>query len=322
MKEFNGEKADIRIIIKNNILPSILTVIQIAFSFFLINLPLTEYFSFEYSLFTGISTSLLMSIYGVQILKNKGKVTYRLYNSKTLPLATILFIIPFIIGLINSKLTGDCPFYDGLPFYFTIGIPAIFIGRGLSILAISGHQKHPIKILVLITIIILGIPFTEIVFNPQVYFYNPLIAYFPGNIYDESITVTIRFLMYRILNLIFFESLVLLFFTIKGKDKTRGIWVITYSLILGTIFVLISPFIGFSTTQTTLKDKLRLTVTTEHFIFHFDDNIMDGELDYIKKSAEYYYEELKEFYRTEPKSQIDAFIFSNRMEKKEIFGAF
>ncbi|MHC1736970.1 MAG: hypothetical protein AB9882_03035 [Ignavibacteriaceae bacterium] len=321
MKQFNGEKADIRIIIKKNILPSVLSFIQIAFSLYLINLPLTEYFSFEYSLFAGISTTLLIAIYGVLILKNKEIVTYKLFNSKTLPLSASLFIIPLIIALINSTLAGNCPFYDGIPFYLTIGITAIFIGRGLSILAVSGYQKHPIMILILVIIIILSIPFAEIVLNPQVYFYNPLIAYFPGNIYDESITVTIRFLLYRILNLIFFESIVLIFFKSKVNAKSRGFWIISYSIIISTIFVLISPYIGFSTTQTTLNDKLQRTEITEHFNFQYSDNISEGELDYIKKSSEYYYEELKEYYKTEPKKKIIVYIFSNRIDKKELFGA-
>lgn len=321
MKEFNGEKADIRSIIKINIFPIILSVIQIVFSFCLINLPLTKYFSFEYSLFTGISISLLMAIYGIRTLKNKEISTYRQFNSKTFTLASVLFIIPFIIALINSKLSGKCPFYDGIPFYFTIGMPAIFVGRGLSILAISGHQKHPNKVLIIISLIILIIPFAEIVLNPQVYFYNPLIAYFPGNIYDESITVTSKFLVYRILNLIFFESIVLLFFKNKVKTKNVRLWIVSYSSILSIIFILLSPYLGFSTTQTTLNNKLHRTEFTDHFNFKFSEIISSGELEYIKKSSEYYYEELKEYYKTEPREKITAYIFSNRMDKKEIFGA-
>lgn len=321
MKEFNGEKAIIRIFNKNNILPIVLSVLQIKFSILLINLPLTEYFSFEYALLIGLSTSLLLSVYGVRIFKNEGLVDYKVFSIKTFIFASVLFLLPIIIAVINSLLKGNCPFFDGIPFYLTIVIPAIFIGRGMSVLAICGYRKHPLIILIIITFIILSIPFAEIVFNPQVYFYNPLIAYFPGNIYDESITVTIRFLIYRILNLLFFESIVFFFFQSRFNEKKKGIRTITYSLLLSGIFIILSPFTGFSTTQTVLKDKLQRVENTKHFCFHYSGSMSEGELDYLKKSAEYYYEELKEYYKTEPKKKINAFIFNNGTDKKEIFGA-
>jgi len=312
---------EIIIFLKENILKSFLVFAQIIISCILINLPLTKYFSFEYSLVTGVFLTLFISIYVIHLLKIKKVNNYKELNTKIIRIVTILFFIPLIIAFINSQLSGQCPFCAGLPFYFVIVVPAIFIGRGIGILAYSIWSKYPGIMLILLFLIILCIPITELYYNPQVYFYNPIAAYFPGNIYDESITISTKFIIYRLLNLLFFESLVFLYFNNKVRVHLPKSGIIIFSVIISVSFVLISPYSGFATNYSGLKSKLAFQIETKHFRFNFSEKPDDGEADYIRKSAEYYYEELREFYKTEPKEKIEAFVFSSRKEKKEIFGA-
>ncbi len=171
---------------------------------------------------------------------------------------------------------------------------------------------------------ILFISLLEIYFNPQVYLYNPLFAYFPGTIYDEGLSVDIKLTLYRILNLIFFIPILIYFlgWAIEGVSfKKKFSLLVSASFIAVLFYFIFSPLLGFTTTESSLNDKLSYKVESKHFIIQADARIEKEVLQQIVLNQEYYYSLHSNFFKEEPNSKIKSFIFFDREQKKNLFGA-
>lgn len=307
-------------IIKENILFIFLAALLMAAAVLQLTIPLTKFFSFEYSVVNSILITFFISIITIQNLHKKNPESYRDFNTGTASNLFLFFIIPLIIAFINTVLKNQCPFYHGLPYYFTIVFPAIFVGRGIGIFVFCAIRRFRNIGLIFVYLLILTIPLIEFYLNPQVYFYNPIFSFFPGNIYDESIRVDVTLITYRLINLIFFESIAVIYFLSKKIEFRRGIIVI-YTLITSLIFIILSPYLGFSTNMERIKRKLPVSEETANIRFHYGNEKTKKEMSYSTFEAEYYYHELSEYYKTEPDKKIDAFVFKDSGEKRDIFGA-
>ena len=193
---------------------SIYLIILVVFNILLLNLPLTNYLGYEFSIFNCAILVLLSGIFVISYLK---RITISKESikeiSKTLAWVSFIFLIlPFLISFVSIFKTITCPIKDGIIFYIVLTIPAAVIGIALGILSFSINKKFSILIFLLSLFLIALIPVLEIYFNPQIYFYNPIVGFFPGTIYDEGIEVDLKLIVYRLLNLLFFASIIFLVF--------------------------------------------------------------------------------------------------------------
>ncbi len=186
----------------------------------------------------------------------------------------------------------------------------------------SSFKKFTRIIFFLLIIIILIIVLGEFYFNPQVYFYNPVLGYLPGTIYDEGLSVDFKLVLYRIFNLFFFGGLLTgLVFYLSGKIRFKKIYLLIYIVIIPAVFIFLSPSLGFSTTFEKLKSELSHHVSTRHYEIYFDENITDDFVKLIILHHEYYFEELKKYLKTIPGVKIQSFIFFDDLQKKKLFGS-
>ena len=212
-KEWRGKSISIikRIFSAYNYL-SIYLLILILFNVVLLNLPLTNYLGFEFSILNSVVMILLSGIFSIFYLKKitiSEETKKRIY--KTLAWVSFIFLlIPFLISFFSLFNAVTCPIKDGILFYTFLTFPAPIIGIALGILSYSISKRFGLLVFILVLFIIALIPVLEIYFNPQVYFYNPIIGFFPGTIYDEGIEVDLRLMIYRILNILFFLSIIFL----------------------------------------------------------------------------------------------------------------
>ncbi|MCZ7613228.1 MAG: hypothetical protein M5T52_06750 [Ignavibacteriaceae bacterium] len=91
-----------------------------------------------------------------------------------------MLFIPFLISVVNSIIFGFCSFWDGLMFYLVITCPSVIIGSAIGAFSFHFVTKFRIIVFLFLYLLILFIAVLEIYFNPQVYLYNPLFSYFPG----------------------------------------------------------------------------------------------------------------------------------------------
>jgi hypothetical protein len=312
-----------KILSYKNYLPVYLVVI-IIFNVALINFPLTNVFSYEFSAVNAILLTFLSGLYTNSLLKkiSNGRID-KSGLKKTLPQTAALFLIlPAFISIINSFFSISCPLTDGMLFYLVITFPSVVIGFSLSLISSCLVKKFQNTIFVLLFLIILSIPLLEFYFNPQVYFYNPIFVYYPGTIYDEAVSVTFKLVGYRLLNILFFGLTgFFLFKALINKIKKLKKIVLALSIIVALLFLYLSPYFGYSTTFSKLKTVLKGTAVTEHFIIHYPPNLDRTKVKAIAVYHEYFYSQLKQFFGYDFPVRINSYLFKSNEQKENLFGS-
>ncbi|HZW39057.1 MAG TPA: hypothetical protein VFF33_07160 [Ignavibacteriaceae bacterium] len=309
--------------VNNNL--NIYLFIIIVFNLILTAFPLTKEFGYEFSVLNSLLLSILASLYFITLIKKYSAeiINKQEIKSNLIKASSAFIILPFAISCTNSLLTSFCSFKDGVLFYTVITIPSILIGAATGYLSYLINKKYAVLIFFLIYILILFIPAIEIYINPQVYFYNPLLGFFPGTIYDEGISVNSKLAGYRFLNLIYFGAM---FFAVYkfGKVGKRKIKIIIFSgfLAAAIIFFYLSPLLGFSTSNYIIKKELDGVISTEHFEIHYSRKINEQMMKVVALHHEYYYQELSDFFNTKLHKKITSYVFYNREQKGRLFGSF
>ncbi len=292
----------------------------ILFNLILLEFPLMNVFGFEFSVLNAVLLTILSGLFTLSVQKNETDATSFL-KKNSLPFIFFL-IIPLAISLTHDLLTINCSVWDGLLFYTFITLPSVMVGAALAVLSVMVSPRFRYVIFIIILLGVFSITFFELYYNPQIYFYNPIYAYFPGTIYDEAVNVDLKLIIYRSLNLLFFGSIYLIgSYTLYGKSVIPKKLIIYLTVLITALFLYLSPDFGYSTTQKKLKNVLVDLVSTEHFDIYFSPGISRDERKIITLSHEYYYEQLTHFYQTYPKEKYISFIFKDDLQKKKYFGS-
>ncbi len=248
-------------------------LIALLFNLVLLKLPLTNVFGYEFSVINSLLIVLLSGIYTIYFFELNFSKENRSFTPELFESLTLLLIIPFSVSVINSVIYGFCSFTDGLLFYIVITCPSIIIGISLGLISVLIANRFRVVLLFVLCFGILMIIAFEIYFNPQVYVFNPIIGYFPGTIYDEGISVSGKLILYRFFNILFFGWIISAIVRLKRSKKKQLIFFSFKVLFLAIAFYLLSPKLGFSTTLGSLTNTLSNSVSTDHFVIHFDKRI-------------------------------------------------
>ncbi len=295
-------------------------ILIILFNLLLLYYPLTNVFGFEFSVLNSFLLVMLSGFYTLSLVRNA--VDYNYFLKTSLYSYFFFLILPPAISVTHDLLTITCSLTDGLLFYIFITIPSVIIGSSLALLSVFVSKKFRYPIFIIIFLVVLSITFFEFYYNPQIYFYNPVYAYYPGTIYDEALSIDLKLMLYRSLNFIFFSIIFNVSATVLFKKSVvikRLLVCLTF--LVAALFLYFSSDFGFSTTQTKLKKILRNKVTTEHFDIYFSPEINPDMVKVISLHHEYYFHVLSDFYNIQPKNSYTSFIFKNNDEKKKYFGS-
>ena len=194
---------------------SIYLLILILFNIFLLYLPLTNVFGYEFSVANSILLVFLSGFYTISLIKKikLGKINRDLTKKYFRVIIIWFLLIPGFISITHSIFSFSCSFIDGVAFYAVITAPSVVVGIALGFISSYIGKRFQGIIFILILLLIISIPLLEFYLNPQIYFYNPIFGYFPGTIYDEGLSVSLKLLLYRLANL-FTSALLYFSFTI------------------------------------------------------------------------------------------------------------
>lgn len=304
-----------KILARKNISYLFSIVILITFNLIFIQLPLSNSLGYEFSILNALLLVVISGLYSISYIKqNKNDL-------KSFILQLISFaLIPLIISIVYSVFTMFCSFIDGLMFYLLIAFPSVFVGSGISFIIIFYTKKFHKSLFVMILILLSAVPVLEIYFFPQVYFYSPLIGYFPGNIYDEGLSPDWKLFFHQFALFIYFIPLILFFFKQKELINKRKLLVGSVLIIPPIIFYFLSPTFGFTTTYSKLEYSLSKKVETANTSLHFN-NLTESEAKFIALNQQYYFERLQKILNVKPSKNIDVYLFDSREQKKQLFGA-
>lgn len=299
---------------------AVLLALVLIISVVLFNFPLTDALGFEYSAIFGIILSLFAGIYSASFCRSENAGADVLFRRNKIQFA-VMFLLPLLLAVLKSILFPKCPYFEGIIFYFVITLPAMLLGISLGYFSLRISSRFAYVIFVILWLIVLLMPVKEIYSNPQVYFYNSFIGYFPGTIYDEDIPIDHKLIAYRVLIVAMSFFIFLLSDFRFGKIKFSGAF---RSLILAfTVFIfgLLKPLLGLATDLGTMKSKLGAELETEHFIINYPKDFDKDKAELIALSHEYYYDNLENSFGVRASAKIRSFIFKNGEQKGRLFGA-
>lgn len=300
-----------------------LIILQILVSLYLHSLPLTRYLDYEYSVVQAIVIFILHGIHIITVpLRDE---SLRIARLKVIYApAFIMVILGLLIGILVNGINGSCPFTYGLAFYLLITFPIPFIASGYF-LYLQTFRRMWIRVACFVgsVLFILLLPAFELFRNPQIYFFHPVIAYFPGTIYDELIEITPELILYRTIVFTFFTtiSIWVLYFYKNFSVKTQRL-VFLSALFLSLTFYLLSPIFGFATNNSRVVSVLQSEFTTTHCIIHYDStSISRDEIIYAAGLHETYYRQLARYFAFELNTVIHSYLFNSAEQKYALLGA-
>lgn len=299
----------------NNIFYLITIFIVLLFNLLFIQQPLLNTFGYEFAALNSLLLVIVSGLYSISFFKKNPNEILVLCKK-----LIFLLIIPLLVTIVYSLLTMFCSFWDGLLFYLLITFPSVFIGCSIGIISLLYVKKYHKIFFVVVIMLLALIPVLEIYFNPQVYFYSPLIGYFPGNIYDEGLSPDWKLFFHQFLILIYFIPIIFLFSKKKELVLRNKIKLAIVLLFVAIIFQFLSPSLGFSTTYYSLDSQLSNKIKTASTTLHYDD-MTETEATYIALNQQYYFEELSKKLKVNLSENIDVYLFNSRQQKKQLFGA-
>ena len=302
---------------------SLFLFLIISFNILLLFLPLTNIFGYEFSALNSLLLSFFSGIYVIILLKkvdggkvDKDKLTKALFFSFSL-----FLFFPAFISIVHSFFSISCSFCDGIKFYLILTAPSVLIGAAIGLFVKLFSKNWAIIRFILLYVLILLIPLFEFYFNPQIFFYNPLFGYFPGTIYDEGLSVDLKLVIYRSLNIIFFFFLFYFSYRIYFKiSKVSSKSFFAISFLISSLFIYLSPSFGYATDYNRMTNYLNKEIDTPHFKIHYSASIDENLIKAIALHHEYYYGQLSFFFRVKMNAKINSFIFKDSKQKKELLG--
>ncbi|PID59877.1 MAG: hypothetical protein CR986_04875 [Ignavibacteriae bacterium] len=299
--------------IKNIII--IITFIVIVFvNILLLNFPLLNILSYESSALNGILLSFLSGLFWLAS-KAKLKVTNRIV------LLVIFYLLPFFILFLSTTYLQLCPLDDGLNFYLVLTLPSIIVGVAAAEFSYFILTKIKYFIFIVLWLILLFAFLPELIFNPQIYFYNPIFGYYPGVIFDHHIEITNSLILYRLSNILI-AAFVIFSVNIKKQPKIfYKTFVITLVLVVPILLFRLKPALSFATDLKKIKNELNKELVTEHFKIILPASLTDKQIKKLKYEHEFYHYQISKQLNLNYQDTITSIIFETGKQKKKLFGA-
>ena len=301
--------------------------------------PLLNYLGFEFSAFTVLLAGYISGIFALALWKQtnpKCKSDVWRFIGKSAVALSILLAIPFIISLANALFVKNCSIGDSVKLYILIVIPGAFFSfsLALSVGVIFGRWRKTI-FTVLYILVLFHIPFVTII-RPQVFAFNPIIGFFPGFTYDETLQVTQRLLTYRLATLAaagcFAAGSVWLWqihqnrkeFTNSARFVLPIIELILLALLLPVVVIVftLSDRLGFSSSEDFIRQKLAGNFKTAHFeIIYSAGSVKHERIEQIGMLHEFYFDKLSHEMNIHPQEHIVSFLYASPEQKGRLLGA-
>ncbi len=294
----------------------VLIIFNLLFSFtFYLDAP-----NYEFTLLNSILIFFLFGFYSIHSFTKK-KFSYKI--------ASLFLLAPIAVSLVSNVLNKNCPFSQNLLIYLLTVFPTIVLSYSISKLSLEANYVKftflkrlnknnfiSYSILFILFVFIALESLVEFYFYPQVYFYNPIIGYFSGTIYDDIIDVNLVFIYYRIIILLFSGALIVSMGS-KYKKLLIGLVFMFYFL-----FVLNKSNLSFASDLDRITNQLGKSIQTEHFDIYLPNETDSNKIKNIVWEHEYYFSKYDSiFLLSENSVRIKSFIFQDNDEKRKLFGA-
>jgi tetratricopeptide (TPR) repeat protein len=313
--------------------------ILIIFSIICTRIPLLNYLGFEFSVVVALLVSYLSGLLTLSFWKKETsntKVDVWQFVGNNFIVSLLLVFFPFLISIANALFIKNCSLMNGMQLYSLIVIPSvIFLNAVALFLGVLLNRWHRIVFTLLYVLILLHIPFVTLT-RPQIFAFNPIIGYFPGFSYDETLQMMRRLLTYRLVTIagsIFIIAMTIWIWKRRQYSHSQRIskksqsflieWILM--ALLGPIVVvafILSERIGLSSSEEFIKQKLGGSYQTAHFIIVYPlGTVKPEKIEQLGLLHEFYYDKICKDFAVKPTEQILSFIYLSPEQKGKLIGA-
>lgn len=315
------------------------TLVLIIFSIICTRLPLLNYLGFEFSACTVPIAGFISGIFTLVQWDHNGfrhKSDVWHFITDILLVQLVLLMIPIIISLANALLVKNCSIGNGILLYALIVVPGVFFSVSLALMLGALCRKLQKTIFTSLYILILLHIVLVTILRPQIFAFNPIIGYFPGFTYDETLQIMQRIFIYRLATLAGSACLLgtmLWLWDRKQRLQFAGLHtlsdlpLIEWMLIalLGPIVIVVfilSNRIGLSSSEDFIKQKLGGSYRTAHFDIIYPTGVVKREkIEQLGLLHEFYYGKLCKELAIHPVERISSFIYESPEQKGRLIGA-
>ena len=302
-------------------------------------LPLLNYLGYEFSALSVILTAYLSGIGTLIQWKQAAperKSDVWLNIGRSTIASVVLLLIPFLIALGNAVFVKNCSIGEGLSLYALTVIPGVLFSVSLAIIIgmVLGTWRKTVFTAVYV-LVLLHIPFVTLI-GPQVFAFNPIIGFFPGFTYDETLQMTQRLLIYRMATLAAAGCLasgsVWLWQARRNKtidtpstSSTLPVAELITIAMLAPVVVIVFSFsdrFGLSSSEDFIRQKLAGNYKTAHCeIVYSAGSVKREEITQIGILHEFYYEKLSREMNLRPHEPLVSFLYASPEQKGRLIGA-
>ena len=302
-------------------------------------IPLFNYLGFEFSALTALVAGFVSGILTIKLQKeasfeSKGDV-WRFVGETSL-VQLILLAIPFLLSLANATFVKNCSIGDGVILYALIVLPGALFSISLAMfVSIVFERWRRTMFIILYVLILLHIPLVTLL-CPQIFAFNPIIGFFPGFSYDETLQVTQRLLTYRLSTIavsgcIFTVTLLIWQMRFKKAKHTETslhsvpiIEISILALLVPIVLVMLSfsDRLGLSSSEQFIRQKLAGNYSTTHFeIIYPAGSIKRERVEQLGRLHEFYFDKITRELNIHSHERICSFIYASPEQKGRFIGA-
>jgi tetratricopeptide (TPR) repeat protein len=311
-------------------------LVLLAVSLLATRIPLFNYLGYEFSALIALFWSLIAGFLTISLWNketgrdDRGQFSFFV---RSLALSLLPLVIPVVVISINALFVKNCSFSQGAILFGLIVVPAVLFTNALALIVSETVERWKKTVFVLLWLLVLSqIPFVTFV-RPQIFAFNPILGFFAGLTYDETLEVVDRLVLYRIGTLAFSTLLVLAALSVSEWRRSRkGDIPASYpvarrvaAVVLFTIvcaMVGLSDRLGLSSSVASIEKALGGRAETDHFIISYPDSVLKGlRLEQVVQLHEYYYDQLVKVLRVRPDRKIHTFLYASQEQKGRLIGA-
>ncbi len=303
-----------------------------ALSLLLTFFPLIGTLGFEYSIFTAfimafISVFLASELANVELRSTIFGQRVSDRASAIILINLIILAVVYVIGLFSSLIKQDCYIKEGTVFFLLIPAVTVFFSTSLGLLTGFVVKRRGFLLGALILLAIIFYSLWKLYSGLSLFLYNPVIGFFPGPLYDESVPVTQTLVIYRAITILWGVFLLLLLKVMNGISFQRARAWDFISLAVVALALIISYSyqnnIGFSYSRAYVTEHiLPGSLETENFVIYYDPGSPEAEyIELIAQDHEWRYKQLSQYLNLGKGAKIRSYIYPDIDTRKKIVGA-
>lgn len=244
-----------------------------------------------------------------------------------------LLLLPLLIICLNALRVKNCDLLEGLLFYFMLPTLSMVIASVTGTLWGTLTGRPWLATLGALLTLLGSVAWGLYRFHhaPAIFAYDPFAGFFPGAIYDETVSVSGTLLIYRLHNLAWLAGALLLAsalfepldLRLRFLRRPRRWWPLVVGvvcLLAGLSLFMLRGHIGFAISADEVARELGGVRRTKHFTIHYPDQMEKEDVDLLARDHEFRYAQLKEYLGQGPPA-IRSFIFASSAQKRRLMGA-